>query len=149
MKPYLIILLIIFAACKRPSVKTEIVEKITISYRDTTIYIPGEKITDTLEVQIDCDSLGKGSIRPTKSVKSGQKTKSVIIASGNKIIQECEADSLKQTIKGLNKEIDRLKTETKIVEIEKSYIPVWVWIAFGVLLSAIGYLLVKNIFNIL
>jgi hypothetical protein len=142
----LLLLLTLFAACKRPSVKTEIVERTTISYRDTTITLPGETIHDTLMVQIDCDSLGRGSIRPTKSIKSGQKTKSTIIASGNTISIECKTDSLELTIKGLNKEIEKLKKETKVVEVERKVIPFYVKLLIGLLILAVIVLSLKNIF---
>lgn len=117
------------------SVKDSIIEKEVITYRDTTIIIPGDtvQIIDT----IPCPGI---VYKKKATSKSGHTTIDVSIDNG-KLKVDCKTDSLQQVIDSLAtifKDRQHFKTTTVTypvpVEIVKYKTPKWAWylLAFNV-----------------
>lgn len=89
-----------------------------IVQKDTTIYvsIPGPVQFLDNPCKNLCDSLG--NLKPFRIETKKNGLKSVVESVGNSIRTECEADSLKQVITYLQKEISRRQYEKKVVPVE-------------------------------
>lgn len=104
--------------CNSCAVKDSIVYKETIKLKDTTIFITQQGPTQYLENPCAwmCDSLG---LKPFEILKKKNGIKSEIKSVGNSIVFNCDADSLKQVIKGLEEKTISKDNTKNIVK----YIP--------------------------
>lgn len=149
---FIIIILIGLTSCNRKiASKTTTTDTIslvstTISYRDTTIYVPG----DTVEVSISspCDSLGRLIEGYKKQVKN-TKGSATLEVKNNELVLRSQCDSLSIELQNTIIQRDSLlkitsnTTETKI----DKKVPLFFWITTsilgGLILSLIGYVLIK------
>jgi hypothetical protein len=131
---YLIIILLLVSSCttKQPVIINNEKET-TIIKRDSLI--KGATIHDTIRFEtvtdkltIIKDSTGRAELRYYKDAYG-------------RLIAECEAKDL--TVEWLEKYVKEKKTE--IINIEKKYIPSWLWIIVGILIIPAAYGLFKII----
>jgi hypothetical protein len=135
----LLLLTLLFALCqcaaRKPQLSqasTTIIERDTI-WRDSIVTVPGERIIDTLTVQIDCDKNGKGSIRTLISSKAGQRSSSQVVAAGNTIIHQSDCMDLQVKLTSLETRLRESKAEketiTETVEVAPSlWKNRWFWL---------------------
>ncbi len=131
---YLIIILIFISSCttQQPTIINN--EKETVIIKRDSI-IKGSTLRDTItidkvtnNVTIIRDSLGRTELRYFKDAYG-------------RLVAECEAKDL--TVEWLEKYVKEKKTE--IINIEKKYIPSWLWIIVGILIIPAAYGLFKII----
>jgi hypothetical protein len=125
----------------KDSVSVEYKERIV--KHDTTIYTTIAGPVQWLENPCKnlCDSLG--NLKPFKVETKKNGLKSTIKSVGNSIQAECDADSLKQVITLLTKEIERTTFEKKVIpsDCEKEHKTRWdgftfwwFWITLGIII---------------
>lgn len=107
--------------------KDSVIERETVSYRDTTILVPGDRVhmTDT----IPCPDV---VYKKTVTSKTGRTKASVTIDRG-KLNVDCKTDSLQATIDSLKtiiREKEKYATQTITIEVPviKYKIPGWIWL---------------------
>jgi hypothetical protein len=131
---YFIIILIFISSCttQQPTIINN--EKETVIIKRDSI-IKGSTVRDTItidkvtnNVTIIRDSLGRTELRYFKDAYG-------------RLVAECEAKDL--TVEWLEKYVKEKKTE--IINIEKKYIPSWLWIIVGILIIPAAYGLFKII----
>ena len=131
---YWIIILIFISSCttQQPTIINN--EKETVIIKRDSI-IKGSTVRDTItidkvtnNVTIIRDSLGRTELRYFKDAYG-------------RLVAECEAKDL--TVEWLEKYVKEKKTE--IINIEKKYIPSWLWIIIGILIIPAAYGLFKII----
>lgn len=120
--------------------KDSIIEKEIITYRDTTITVPGDSVQ--IHDSIPCPDV---VYKKTATSKGGKTTATVSINRG-KLSVSCKTDSLRAVVDSLvtvDKTREVYKTETVIHEVPviKYKVPRWVW--WYILLS-IGYAVFEN-----
>ena len=103
--------------------KDSIIEKTTITFRDTTIFdtVPGEKVTVFVPI-------GSTGSKTNGHVHVHYKS------TGDGVEVECISDSLIRELELKNKEIDRIKQHRTVHQIERvvTRVPWWAWILMGV-----------------
>jgi hypothetical protein len=113
--------------------KDSIIEKVV--YKDTTILIPGERVTDT--IKIECDEFGIAKIAGQAKAKTNGKASISTTIKNNTITTSCDCDEEKITIQKLKAEKERMivnsETIIKPPEVVKE-VPVWLQIAIGFML---------------
>ena len=123
-----IIILIFLGSCttQQPTIINN--EKETVIIKRDSI-IKGSTVRDTItidkvtnNVTIIRDSLGRTELRYFKDAYG-------------RLVAECEAKDL--TVEWLEKYIKEKKTE--VINIEKKYIPSWIWIIVGILIIPSAY----------
>lgn len=93
--------------------------------RDTTISVPYEGLSDT--IYLPCPDTVQNKFKPVLKQSESGRTKLAVKQSGNKMVVNCECDSvairaqLKNTYERVYKEKLQQNTETKKVQ----YIPYW------------------------
>jgi hypothetical protein len=131
---YWIIILFFISSCttQQPTIINN--EKETVIIKRDSI-IKGSTVRDTItidkvtnNVTIIRDSLGRTELRYFKDAYG-------------RLVAECEAKDL--TVEWLEKYVKEKKTE--IINIEKKYIPSWLWIIIGILIIPAAYGLFKII----
>jgi hypothetical protein len=131
---YWIIILFFISSCttQQPTIINN--EKETFIIKRDSI-IKGSTVRDTItidkvtnNVTIIRDSLGRTELRYFKDAYG-------------RLVAECEAKDL--TVEWLEKYVKEKKTE--IINIEKKYIPSWLWIIIGILIIPAAYGLFKII----
>jgi hypothetical protein len=116
--------------------------------KDSIIEIPGERITDTVEIQIECPGNGKPIIKSSASVKTKNKASILTRIDGNKIIAECICSSEKARIKWLEKELSSYHKEIiKDPPMIEFKTPWWNYLIMGAMSAIIIYLLARKLFT--
>jgi hypothetical protein len=130
---FLLLILIWLSSCSR-RVITQTVEHtiidsvyVTLTPRDTTIYIPGDTVSIT--TFIECDSVTNKPKALSQHARSGRLSSSVSIMPDGRLSVRAQCDSLEQIISVLDKEIFRLRQEKKTINVvtEKKTSRLRVW----------------------
>jgi hypothetical protein len=124
---FLLLILIWLSSCSRrvisQTVEHTIIDSVyvTLTPRDTTIYIPGDTVNIT--TYIECDSLTNKPKALSQHARSGRLSSSVSITPDGRLSVRAQCDSLEQVISLMDKEIFRLRQEKKVITIEKEKKP--------------------------
>jgi hypothetical protein len=124
---FLLLILIWLSSCSRrvisQTVEHTIIDSVyvTLTPRDTTIYIPRDTVNIT--TYIECDSLTNKPKALSQHARSGRLSSSVSITLDGRLSVRAQCDSLEQVISLMDKEIFRLRQEKKVITIEKEKKP--------------------------
>lgn len=124
---FFIMLIIWLSSCSRrvitQTVEHTIVDSVyvTLTPRDTTIYIPGDTVNIT--TYIECDSVTNKPKALSHHARAGRLSSSVSISPDGRLSVRAQCDSLEQIISVLDKEIFRLRHEKKTTVITKEKKP--------------------------
>lgn len=146
---YLILVPLLFLSllsCNR-KLATSVETKEVIKYKDTTIYIPGERVASVVNYDSIVSVLNKmkSEGKNPEIVHESSNSKAVLtyrIDKDGKLYADCSSEDA--AVSFLLKEITRLRNTTKVIEVFKTPWPTWM------LLGAISAILVISlIINIL
>lgn len=142
--------------CGRCTVKDSIVYKEIIKKKDTTLYITTPGPIQYLENPCAhlCDSFG--NLKPFEIKKKTNGIVGTIKSVGNSIAFNCDADSLRAVIRGLEeKTIVKSEAITRFADCNKEhrtsfdgFTRWWFYITAGLLLLFIGFKVLKSYFKI-